>query len=268
MFHTIVIGVDGREGGTDALRLARRLAAPGARLIATSVALGFDDTPAAEQVVKTLTADAPDLTGEIFVAKSVADGLHETAGRHGADLIVVGSSRHGTVGRVLLGDDAAHVVRDAPCAVAVAPREYAPGDEPMTVIGVGFDRRPESLAALEVARDVAADEYASVRALHVVAVGTWVTPPNAYSGSAIDEQVRESQQAIDELENVEGDSVVGFPADDLARFSEGVDILVVGTHHRSALGRVLLGSTAEQLAGRAAAPLLVVPRPKDAAKAG
>lgn len=260
MFHAIVTGVDGRPGGADALRLARRLLAPGGTLVATSVAVGFDGTPTAERVVKDVAAARPDVTAEIFVAESVAEGLHKAARRHDADLVVVGSCHRGAAGRILLGDDAARVLRDAPCAVAVAPADYAAApDAPITTVGVGYDRRPASLAALELARRIAADEDATVRAMHVVAIGTWVTPPNAYAGTAIGEEVVEAQRQLDALDGVEGTAVVGFPADDLARFSEGVDVLVVGTRHRSALGRVLLGSTAEALAGRSAAPLVVVP---------
>lgn len=259
MFRTIVIGVDGRPGATAALRLAQALAAPDATLVATCVAVGSDETPWAEQVVKDVTAASPAVQGEIFVAESVHDGLHENAGRHGADLIVVGSCHRGTVGRVLLGSDAAKTLRDAPCAVAVAPTGWD-GAADIHRIGVGFDKRESSLAALDVARALAAEHEGAVEAVHVVAVGTWVTPPNAYSGTAIENEISTAQHELDALEGVTGRAVVGFPGDDLARFSEGVDLLVVGTHHHSPLGRLMLGSTAEQLADRAAAPLLVVPR--------
>jgi nucleotide-binding universal stress UspA family protein len=267
MFETIVIGVDGRPGSTDALHLARRLAAPSATLLVTSIAVGFEAADAAQRAVTAVTAGHPELQAEVYVAGSVADGLRDTAVAHGADLIVVGSCHRGAAGRLLLGNDATRAVRNAPCAIAVAPRGYF-GDAPLRTIGVGYDRRPESEHALDVARGLAADTGAELRARHVVAIGTWVTPPSAYSGNAIDEEVRTAREHLAALTGVTGDVEVGFPADDLAHFAEEVDLLVVGTRHRSAMGRVILGSTAEMLAGRAATPLLVVPGVAEATAAG
>lgn len=263
LFRTVVAGTDGRPGGQEALRLARRLAAPEATIIVCSVAMDSRNTDAARRAVDEAREGLHGLHGEVVVAGSVAEGLHDVATEHDADLLVVGSSHRGLAGRVLLGDDAVHTVRHAPCAVAVAPRGY-PGDVALRTIGVGYDRRPTSEHALAVARELAEATGATLRARHVVAVGTWVTPPNAYAGSAIDEEVRTARESIAALQGVEGDVEVGFPADDLARFAEDLDLLVVGSSDRSGLGRVLLGSTAEMLTGRSAAPLLVVPGVGDA----
>jgi len=118
MFTTIVVGVDGREGGRDALSLAGRLAlVAGGELVAVH-ALPFD-----QYVVR---ADAPRynsfaeeegrrmLEGELTEAgvtaqmrilgdTSPARGLHRVAEEVHADVIVVGSTRHGPIGRVLAG---------------------------------------------------------------------------------------------------------------------------------------------------------------------
>jgi nucleotide-binding universal stress UspA family protein len=52
------------------------------------------------------------------------------------------------------------------------------------------------------------------------------------------------------------------PADGLTRLAEETDasLIVVGSSHRGPLGRVVFGSTAEQLMRRAAAPVAVAPR--------
>lgn len=55
----------------------------------------------------------------------------------------------------------------------------------------------------------------------------------------------------------------GTPAgviDDLAE-REQVETIVVGSPHRGAVGRILLGSVSTQLVHRAPCPVLVVPRP-------
>jgi nucleotide-binding universal stress UspA family protein len=74
---------------------------------------------------------------------SPARGLHNLARERAAALIVVGSSRHAFLGRILLGDDARESLDGAPCTVAIAPHEFAgsPGGissgVPHVVAGVG-----------------------------------------------------------------------------------------------------------------------------------
>lgn len=76
----------------------------------------------------------------------------------GADLLVVGSSRRGLLGRVLLGDDTRAALNGAPCAVAVAPSGYCQEPDLMREIPVGCNASAESEHALTVARSFA-DEY-------------------------------------------------------------------------------------------------------------
>ena len=57
------------------------------------------------------------------VAPSPARGLTELAESEDADLIVVGSSRHGEPGRIRLERTAGRLFQGAPCAVAIAPGE-------------------------------------------------------------------------------------------------------------------------------------------------
>jgi nucleotide-binding universal stress UspA family protein len=52
---------------------------------------------------------------------SPARALTEEAEATGADLVVLGSTHHGPVGRIVLGSTAQRMLHGAPCAVAVAP---------------------------------------------------------------------------------------------------------------------------------------------------
>ena len=63
-----------------------------------------------------------------YGSPSVGRGLHELAELIGADLLVIGSSRRGLLGRVLIGDDTRAALNGAPCAVAIAPAGYSRRD--------------------------------------------------------------------------------------------------------------------------------------------
>jgi nucleotide-binding universal stress UspA family protein len=62
------------------------------------------------------------------------------------------------------------------------------------------------------------------------------------------------------LDDVEGDVTYGEPSEELARFSEGLDLLIVGSHSYGPLRRLMNGSTASYLAKRSRCALVVVPR--------
>ncbi|MEA2179108.1 MAG: hypothetical protein QOG77_2405, partial [Solirubrobacteraceae bacterium] len=151
MFNTIVVGVDGREGGYDALRLAAELSsADGADVVALRV-IPWDHRPALSsalttecgEIVLALERELADrgiaARGHVVGDTSPARALHHIAEREQADLIVVGSTHRGRVGRVLVGDVATGTLHGSPCPVAVAPSGFIGRSGTLQRIGVGFD---------------------------------------------------------------------------------------------------------------------------------
>jgi universal stress protein A len=57
--------------------------------------------------------------------------------------------------------------------------------------------------------------------------------------------------------------VLGHPADELVEYAEanGIDLIVMGTHGRTGLGRLLMGSVAESVVRRATCPVLTFKTP-------
>jgi len=178
MLKTIVAGVDGREGGRDALALAGRLALlAGGELVAVR-ALPFDayagrgggpqhsalaDAEAQRQVEHDLAEAGLTARTRLIVDTSPARALHRMAEALDADVIVVGSTRHGAVGGVFAGDDAAATLHASSCAVAVAPRGLADEEwTPVSRIGVGLDASAEAHQALALAVALATDCGASL----------------------------------------------------------------------------------------------------------
>ena len=169
MFEQIVVGVDGLAGGRDAIALARLLVAPGGELTLAHVVPGHAHayrgatpryaTPEAERA-EALLETVRDETGVEAPLRwrgssSVGRGLHELCELIGADLVAVGSSRRGLLGRVLIGDDTSAALNGAPCSIAIAPTNYARQPGAIREIGVGYDGSPESEHALSVARMLA-----------------------------------------------------------------------------------------------------------------
>lgn len=283
MFKTIIVGVDGREGGRDALALAATLQDVFAsNLIAVHAfpvdyyvgraANGEYEQAMHELAVKTVLKEV-EQAGVSAQAITVADrspgrALQHAAIGHGADLIVVGSAHHGRVGRVLAGDVTAGTLHGAPCPVLVAPRGQLGQGRELRTIGVGFDGSPESRAALELAHEIA---RAAGARLHIIDV---VVPPHAgkpfpaYRPDWAEHAHIRREEAEDRLAAVlaelgdiaTGDLPFGNPARELASAATGLDLLVTGSRGYGPIRRLMLGSTSGKLVHDAPCPVLVLTR--------
>ena len=281
MFKTIVVGVDGRDGGRDALALAGRLALlAGGELLAVRV-LPFDyyasragappytslaEHDAGREVGADLERAGLEARVEIVGDTSPARALHRVAEREHADVIVVGSTHHSRVGRVFAGDDAAAALHASPCAVAVAPRGLAAREwSRVERIGVGYDGGPESGQAFALAVALARDCDASLRVRSVVA------PPVAYADfTPYEDDWTERALAAAKADLAElvadvavetaSEATAGMPADELVDLSERVDLLVLGSRAWGPVRRIVLGSVSAGLTREAHCPVLVLPR--------
>jgi nucleotide-binding universal stress UspA family protein len=221
------------------------------------------DREKSEQLLQS-ERDAAQVTAELasVEASSPGAGLHREAERREADLIVVGSSARGLIGRAMLGDDTRGALNGAPCAVAIACRGYEEHPFPVARIGVAFNGSPEGERALTVAREIAGETRADVVALEVVGV-----PSSAYTGlaaaaygAAMERMVAEAKERMAVLEGASGRVAYGVPGEELAAFSAEVDLLVVGSRSYGPLRRLVLGSTSDYLARHSRSSLLVLPR--------
>jgi nucleotide-binding universal stress UspA family protein len=126
-FKNVLVGVDGRPTGRDAIALASQLVDPEGKL--TLVHVHRDEMAEREASHKLLEEErsAAAVEAELVsvASKAPGEGLHEQAKEQGADLLVVGSCSHGVLGRAVLGDDTRAALNGAPCTVAVATRGYA-----------------------------------------------------------------------------------------------------------------------------------------------
>jgi nucleotide-binding universal stress UspA family protein len=284
MFENVIVGVDGRPAGRDAIELARRLVSPEGKLTLANVhsgelvpvnavtpGLAADERGASHELLQRERAQS-DLDAETelvsFLALSPGRGLHDLAEERGADLLVVGSCGRGMLGRAMLGDDTRAALNGAPCAVAIAARGYAEHPLPLASVGVGYDGSPESETALAAARAVAAQQRAKLLALEVVSIPTYsftgITPPAL--GDTIDALIKDAKERLKAIDGVEGRAVYGLPGEELAAFSDEVNLLVVGSRNYGPLRRLVVGSTSDYLERHARCSLLALPRKAGAQK--
>ncbi len=265
MFENVLVGVDGLRGGRDAIALAGPLMGPAAKLTLAHVHVSevAEELEDSRKLLERERADAGVEAELVMVGSTVPGrGLHQQAEAQGADLLVVGSTRHGVLGRAVLGDDTRAALNGAPCAVAIAPLGYADEHTPIARVGVAYNGSPESIAALALARELAAASGASVHALEVVSI-----PSVAYAGlippaigESIDVLLEEASERMKALPGVEGRAVYGLAGEELATFGDDVDLLVVGSRGYGPVRRLVLGSTAEHLQRHSRCPLLVLTR--------
>jgi nucleotide-binding universal stress UspA family protein len=270
MFENVLVGVDGGPNGRDAIALARNLTDPAGKLTLAHVRLGpgFEaEEPEASKRLLERERAGGEIAAELVIlsSESPGRGLHQQAEKQDADLLVVGSCRHGAFGRAMLGDDTRGALNGASCAVAIASRGYAEQGgravKPIADVGVGYNESPESKHALAIARILAKPSGAAVHVLEVVSIPAYgyagMTPG---LGESIEVMLSEANQRLNELSGVDAHAIYGLTGEELGAFSQGMDILVVGSRGYGPVKRLVLGSTSDYLQRHARSSLLVLPR--------
>jgi nucleotide-binding universal stress UspA family protein len=128
------------------------------------------------------------------------------------------------------------------------------------------DFSPGSAAAFAYARDLARDSGARLIVLHVLDAGVPMVAEGVVLPSNLDELREAAWRGLDAV----------HPADSAVRFERilregptvaeildaarglGADLIVMGTHGRTGLGRLLLGSVTEEVLRKAPCPVLTV----------
>ena len=166
------------------------------------------------------------------------------------DLIVMGRRDKGDLMRAMLGSTTERVIGHATCNVLVVPR------------GASLEGKGISLA-------VDCSRYSDAAATTAAMLVKQCEVPMSVVSVAVDERLREdavanagriqgllAQQGIEAATDVR----VGQPdAEVVASAKEqGGDLIVMGSHGRGGLDRLLMGSVSERVIGRADCPVLVV----------
>jgi nucleotide-binding universal stress UspA family protein len=284
--YGILVGVDGSVASDAAIRFATHEAvlhqAPltlmhvlspipewGAPSMHSEVTAAWEDNARhiVEQARKTTAATSGesallDVRTEIAysTAATAASVLVDASSQ--AQLIVVGSRGMGAVGRFVLGSVSSALVQQARCPVAVIHDDVGLANDKAPIL-VGVDGSPASEAAIALAFD-----EASRRRVQLVALHSW-SDVGVFPVLGMDWRGYESRGAQLLAKSLAGGQtrfpdvqvqrrlVCDKPARWLIEESQHAQLVVVGSHRRSRLPGITLGSVSSALAHATRTPLII-----------
>jgi nucleotide-binding universal stress UspA family protein len=289
-WKSIVVGVDPSAEGTRAAIVASQLAKaakvpchavhavrePFTQWVLADVPVEFKAIEqdrivldSARTLVTNALADkvpAPLLDGTEYRIGVPAVVIANAADAHDADLVVLGGKHHSTIGRWLAGSTVHYMVRSLDHAVLVVGAGETPssGNRVFRRILAAVDFSEASEPTLRAAEDVALAFGAELRLVHAVEPMPAIPEiPVGMEGNLI-QRAEEELQAVKERVRVPAtDWIVrlGPAANVIADVAAEwkADLVVVGTHGRGWVDRVLIGSVTERLLNLVPTSMLVIP---------
>ena len=224
---------------------------------------------AEENPPKHVDLDALTLVQEQRENGSPAASIVSYVEEHDMDLVVAGTHGRRGLQRLLIGSVAEEILRTAPCPVLTVrgEKDVAPAWAVRNIL-VPVDFSDASMEALRHAKELALTYGAQITLLHAVEE---VVYPSAYGieptnlpGPQVIDRVEQNlaEMARTEIgyEHVVVQANVGYAPSTILDYAEGneVDLIVIATHGRTGLERMLLGSVAERVVRRSPAPVFVV----------
>jgi nucleotide-binding universal stress UspA family protein len=295
---TIIAGCSANHRGMEPLHLAAQLArCTGARIIAVAIVehpwplkadaveaeylnyLGIQAKQALKQMADQLPADL-DVWQLVHHARSIPEGLTELAAEMSADVVVVGSSSTGLLGRIALGSVTDRLVHTAAVPVAIAPRGYPAHAGRIKRLTVAYGGQADAVGLVATSAELAQRWSAQLR----IASFT-VRPVTMFSGSiepsaedlvvkqwalrTQEDIVAQLEQVRSGIDTVVAEVVIGAgptwrDAVDAVEWESG-DILVLGSGAAGPAAQVFLGSAAARILRHSPVATMIVPRRETAA---
>jgi nucleotide-binding universal stress UspA family protein len=205
-------------------------------------------------------------------------GIVDLAGELELDLVIVGTRGLHGIDRLLLGSTARAVIQHCPCPVLTVPAVAgAPAEKERlhALFATDFSSGSDNAitAALELlppferltVLSVYASPYLEVPYAAMPTKTDLLQSAREASDAQLTEIATNLHERLEGATQVHTASVEGFPPQAIVEFAERigaegdpVDLLVLGTHGRSGLGHLVLGSVAERTVQNAHCPVLTV----------
>jgi nucleotide-binding universal stress UspA family protein len=288
MFDRLLVPTDGSGPATAALELATKISSAAATVHLLYVSevdktadfVDGDQLGASERMGDEILADASELatTAGTSVVREIQRGsprdrILEYAASHDIEIIVMGSHGRRRSGRLALGTETQGVVRDASVPVLVVrASDDIRNIYPFKRILVPTDGSEHANAALDLGIQTAADTGAALDLLSVVSVTRYGV--DTETDQLLDRLAKHAQTALEEAAAKAADEGIdvrtavtnGTVHREISAYaeSEGIELLVMGTHGRSEIDREreLIGSITERVLRTAPEPVLTVRAPE------
>jgi universal stress protein E len=223
------------------------------------------------QQIERLEIGEPDLAGAEVRAGEPHRAIIEAAQTVGADLIVVGATGSGPLAAELLGSTADRVLRKATCPVLLVRGELrVPPRRVLAPVDLSMLSADAFRCGLDLLAQLVQGEETNVRAVHALSfMEALALQRRKHREISAEEAERNSSEELRRfvLENLVGspfpvDTAVlsGEPRFEILReLSEHpVDLVMLGTHGRGGLDRLMLGSVASVVARKAPCSVLLI----------
>jgi nucleotide-binding universal stress UspA family protein len=216
-----------------------------------------------------------DISTTVHHSSSISHGLMELAGQHGADVVVVGSSSSGLLGRIALGSVTARLVHTSKVPVALAPRGYPSSPVPLQRLTVAYGGAADAVGLIATSAELAQQWKVQLR------IASFTVPPLTMFGGSIEHSAEELvvqqwtsrtvEAAAKQLGEARAkapvsdvDVVIGTGADWRAAVDdiawETGDVLLLGSGAAGPMAQVFLGTGASKILRHAPVPVMIVPK--------
>ena len=199
----------------------------------------------------------------------------ELVEQHNADVVVVGSSSSGLLGRVALGSVTDRLVHTAAVPVAIAPRGYPLSPVPIKRLTAAYGGAADAVGLVQSSAELARQWSVQLR------IASFTVRPSTTFGGSIErsaenlviqqwtrktmaaalKQLNEARAnvAVDDVDVVMGVGTEwGDAVDDIAW--ESGDMLLLGSGAAGPMAQVFLGTAASKILRHAPVPVMILPR--------
>jgi nucleotide-binding universal stress UspA family protein len=277
-YKKLLVGVDGSASSIHALEESFRLAKEGTVVVAVAPPFTVDLKIGAEGEIQKMLKEPCEtaLTKATEMGKAAGaeiigvcamgqphERIVDLSESEGCDLIVMGAKGMLSLEKTLMGDTTAKVIGYSVKDVLVVPEKATLG---LGKILVATDGSEYSRRAMARALDFAESYGAELDVISIVEIS-----PEIYSiaPQVVEEKVQKTEEYLAGLRkqaDSRGIKSKGFVRDSAEPYNviteiaqkENIGLILLGSHGRTGLSRILMGSTAERVIAQAPCPVLVV----------
>jgi len=278
MYKKLLVGVDGSEISLNALKESFKLSREDIIVVAVAPPYSGDLRPMGASDIGALLREPCEVALAKATELAEAEGVQirpvcvmgeayeaivDLAEDEGRDLIIMGVRGISFAERLIVGSTTARVIGFSSQDVLVVPEKARIGSERILLATDGSDF---SRKATERALDLVQCSGGSFKVVSVLEMSAHIY---AVAPEVAEEKIKLPRQYVEEVKQQA--AARGIIAEDFVRESESasevilelardknIDLIVLGSHGRTGLKRLLMGSVTERVIAQAPCPVLVV----------